>query len=633
MEKLTKLHKILHEMMGKAVTDYHIPARWLSIYNNDQISHNASDNVLVNPYEYYYNAVDYILNNPKQSTKNSIDGSVMFSILVRTFTAWQHYSDEEICSGTFLKSIAMLPYIKSMGVDVIYLLPIFKVSSAYKKGELGSPYSIKNIMQIEPTLADPLVPNMTAEEQFEAFCQAAHLLGMKVMLDFVFRTCSRDSDLLKEHPDWFYWVKPDKSENIQCPQIEGLGHTVVSTKNVDKLYNPDNMLPYANCFVNPPQLEVWQKEIDFDKDILAQANEKLNINIMPGFADTINDPQPPWTDITYLKFYFDGTKNAHNFSIKHGIDAPFIAQDGVKCSIFEGDQPNEQLWDYIENAIPHYIALGIDGARIDMGHALPYKLNQRIIKAARDKKPDFLFWSEEFSTANSGKAKQQGNDFITGDLWMLWKDKTACRRNSALLKAIQSELPVTAAIEMADTPRAMQTLVDAEHSIAAMVTTAFLPNSVMLINNGQELGEVQPMNLGLQNDENGRFMLDKSDKLYGKLAFFDKFYFNWNNSNAHCIYKAICDVANIKNKYREIIKLEYLQTELFDKRGAVQTIYYTNKKAYLCVIINNAQKARKLNQILPQLPISFNMSDCILKINCDDKNMNGGSVIIFAGEE
>ena len=47
----------------------------------------------------------------------------------------------------------------------------------------------------------------------------------------------------------------------------------------------------------------------------------------------------------------------------------------------------------------------------------------------------------------------------------------------------------------------------------------FIPNSVPFINNGMEAMEIQPMNLGLGNTEEGRFVLNKKDPMYGKLPF------------------------------------------------------------------------------------------------------------------
>ena len=44
--------------------------------------------------------------------------------------------------------------------------------------------------------------------------------------------------------------------------------------------------------------------------------------------------------------------------------------------------------------------------------------------------------------------------------------------------------------------------------------------------------------------------------MYGKLAFFDNFYFDWNNKQN--IYDYICKAASIKKRYSSIIKTEYL---------------------------------------------------------------------------
>ena len=47
--------------------------------------------------------------------------------------------------------------------------------------------------------------------------------------------------------------------------------------------------------------------------------------------------------------------------------------------------------------IPHYQnEFGIDGVMMDMGHALPMALKQRVVQAARDINPDFAFWEENF---------------------------------------------------------------------------------------------------------------------------------------------------------------------------------------------------------------------------------------------
>ena len=37
--------------------------------------------------------------------------------------------------------------------------------------------------------------------------EAAHRLGLRVVVEFVFRTAAKDGDWVKEHPEWMYWIK------------------------------------------------------------------------------------------------------------------------------------------------------------------------------------------------------------------------------------------------------------------------------------------------------------------------------------------------------------------------------------------------------------------------------------------
>ena len=71
-----------------------------------------------------------------------------------------------------------LPYLKELGVDVIYLNPIFKARSnhRYDTGDY--------------TCIDPLCGT---QEEFEALCQDAKAMGMHVLLDGVFSHTGEDS--------------------------------------------------------------------------------------------------------------------------------------------------------------------------------------------------------------------------------------------------------------------------------------------------------------------------------------------------------------------------------------------------------------------------------------------------------
>lgn len=104
----------------------------------------------------------------------------------------RNFSEE----GTFLGVIKELDRIKSLGTDVVYLLPIHEIGEKNRKGGLGSPYSIKDYYSINSELG--------TLEDFKLLIEEVHKRDMKIMLDIVFNHTSYDSVLLKEHPEYFY---------------------------------------------------------------------------------------------------------------------------------------------------------------------------------------------------------------------------------------------------------------------------------------------------------------------------------------------------------------------------------------------------------------------------------------------
>ena len=110
----------------------------------------------------------------------------------------RNYSNE----GTFKALQADLARIKALGTDVLYLLPIHPIGEKNRKGELGSPYSIKDY--------DAINPELGSEAEFKDLIEATHHHGMQIMMDIVYNHTSYDSVLLEKHPEFFY--QNDKGE-------------------------------------------------------------------------------------------------------------------------------------------------------------------------------------------------------------------------------------------------------------------------------------------------------------------------------------------------------------------------------------------------------------------------------------
>ena len=119
-------------------------------------------------------------------TNIELRNQVMYSVYVR------NYSEE----GTFAAVERDLDRIKSLGVDIIWLMPIHPVGEKAKKGELGSPYAIKDYRAVNPEFG--------TMEDFKSLVNAIHDKGMKCIIDVVYNHTSPDSWLVENHPEFFY---------------------------------------------------------------------------------------------------------------------------------------------------------------------------------------------------------------------------------------------------------------------------------------------------------------------------------------------------------------------------------------------------------------------------------------------
>ena len=127
------------------------------------------------------------------------------NVSLRNQVIYQIYPRQYSVEGTFQAVEKDLDRIQALGVDIIYFLPIHPIGEIGRKGVDGCPYSIADYYGIAEELG--------TLEDFKALCDRAHEKGLKVMIDIVFNHTSRDSKILKEHPEWFYKNKDGSFAN------------------------------------------------------------------------------------------------------------------------------------------------------------------------------------------------------------------------------------------------------------------------------------------------------------------------------------------------------------------------------------------------------------------------------------
>lgn len=115
--------------------------------------------------------------------------------------------------GNFRDVEARLPYIASMGFDVLYLPPIHPIGLTHRKGpnnsviahanDLGSPWAIGNAEGGHKSIH----PQLGTLDDFRRLVDSARQLGVELALDIAFQ-CSPDHPYVAQHPEWFL-ARPD----------------------------------------------------------------------------------------------------------------------------------------------------------------------------------------------------------------------------------------------------------------------------------------------------------------------------------------------------------------------------------------------------------------------------------------
>lgn len=98
--------------------------------------------------------------------------------------------------GTLRAAADKLEFLRNLGIDAIWLMPVYPIGKEGRKGSLGSYYSIRDYCRINPELG--------TMKDFDFFVRKAHKLGMKVLLDWVANHTARDAKWIDQRPaDWY----------------------------------------------------------------------------------------------------------------------------------------------------------------------------------------------------------------------------------------------------------------------------------------------------------------------------------------------------------------------------------------------------------------------------------------------
>ena len=143
--------------------------------------------------------------------------------------------------GTFRAFEKELPRLQKLGVGILWLMPVQPIGVAKRKGKLGSQYSLRDYRTVNPEFG--------TEADLRHLLGEAHRLGMHVILDWVANHTSWDSNLSKQHPDWF--------------THDAQGHFVPPVADWQDVIDLDYSKPGLRQYMTESMV-YWTRDVGFD---------------------------------------------------------------------------------------------------------------------------------------------------------------------------------------------------------------------------------------------------------------------------------------------------------------------------------------------------------------------------------
>jgi glycosidase len=181
----------------------------------------------------FFFGLSAMLTYAQLKTPEWVQNATIYEVNVRQFTP----------EGTFSAFEKHLPRLKNMGVDIIWLMPIHPIGELNRKGSLGSYYAVRDYRGINPEFG--------SHDDFAHLVDAAHQLGMKVIIDWVANHTSPDAVWIEEGK--LDWYTLDSMGKVQ-PTL-GTDWWDVADLNYD---NADLRNEMIAC------MEYWVRDFDID---------------------------------------------------------------------------------------------------------------------------------------------------------------------------------------------------------------------------------------------------------------------------------------------------------------------------------------------------------------------------------
>ncbi|MDE5790078.1 MAG: alpha-glucosidase C-terminal domain-containing protein [Muribaculaceae bacterium] len=176
------------------------------------------------------------------------ENRVIYEVFVRNFSP----------EGNLKGVEAQIPRLKELGVDVVWLMPIYKLGDVGKWGTYSSPYAIKNYRMIDP--------DNGTEEDLRDLVKTIHDNGMEIWFDWVGNHTAMDNIWVESHPEYYSqkdgdFVHPFNGMWKDVYELDRDSEAMQDAMVSDMQYWVDNfdIDGYRCDYASGPSPELWRK--------------------------------------------------------------------------------------------------------------------------------------------------------------------------------------------------------------------------------------------------------------------------------------------------------------------------------------------------------------------------------------
>ena len=185
---------------------------------------------------------------PELKEERVPENRVIYEVFVRNFSP----------EGNLKGVEAQIPRLKELGVDVVWLMPIYKLGDVGKWGAYSSPYAIKNYRQIDP--------DNGTEQDLRDLVKTIHDNDMEIWFDWVGNHTAMDNVWVESNPEFYThkdgdFVHPFNGMWKDVYELNRDSEAMQDTMVSDMQYWVDNfdIDGYRCDYASGPSPELWRK--------------------------------------------------------------------------------------------------------------------------------------------------------------------------------------------------------------------------------------------------------------------------------------------------------------------------------------------------------------------------------------